>query len=636
MSRNRSVGIAVAFLVLGLVLVVPVSAVVASPVAKATSPELVPTTICSCGAAAATDSSSSSELRGHGPPSQVNQADYDEQLGITFAESYTSIEYNVTAVEQTDPTLGTGPAYLLDGLGNNGFWYQVGVSYNWGPGQTPGTGFDMNYEVFDSLGNSVYPAEGGGLQAFSGPVHEGDTITLDLYISSGNVVMIAEDLDTGAYAQQTYSAEGASYFVGQPNEVANSNGFFTGLMTEWYHGAPYYANLADVTYTTTVPVSSGWMWMDEWNPNNNALVFEANASAPSSFTSQPSTLQEFSYNFTTEYADATEFVTGMLNSTSSGGTGGTGGTTGTSNATEVTMTFSYSVQGGGTGYAAPVLTYVSDGTQHSVSLTTTPASYELDNGSRWSVSNPVTGESSSERLVTSESTNGTAEQGDAVSLEYQNQYYVTITLNDGAAGSVQPASGWYDSGQTLQVSATPSTGWKFEGWSTNQTSSTTDNSSAISVQVTGPVDETAVFYAGLVLTAPSSALVTYSVPNPIAGEAVQGTVEPGTTKSVYVPPSSEILLATSPTSFLYSSAWRVPGSSSSSTIAIEIFEPSSIAPVSSFDYSNLAIVAGALALVVAIIAAVLALRRKPRTWTVDGQTAFPSPEESGPPPPAGI
>ncbi len=316
MPRSRWVGTAVAFLVLGLVLTLPVSAAMA---ATRASPELTPTIVCSCGTVSAEDANSSSELRGHGPPPPSSQPVYDEQLGITFAQSYTSMEYNVTAVAQTDPTLDTGPAYLLDGLSNSGFWYQVGVSYNWGPGQTPGTGFDMNYEVFDAFGDSVYPTQGGGLEAFSGPVHEGDTITLDLYFgTSGDVVMIAEDLNTGAYADQTFSAEGASYFAGLPNEVANANGFFTGLMTEWYHGAPYYANLAAVTYSTTVSVSSGWMWMDEWNPNTDAVVFGANASAPSSFASEPSTLREFSYNSTTEYADGTEFVTGALSSTSTG------------------------------------------------------------------------------------------------------------------------------------------------------------------------------------------------------------------------------------------------------------------------------------------------------------------------------
>lgn len=626
----------IACLVLVLVLTLPISAAKAATSAKATEPELIPTEVCVCSSTSTAVTSSSSELRGHGPPSPISQAEYDEQLGITFGQSYTSLEYNVTAVEQTDPTLGTGPAYLLDGLANNGFWYQVGVSYDWGPGQTPGTGFDMNYEVFDSSGVSVYPAQGGGLQAFSGTVNAGDTITLNLYFSSGQVIMIAEDLNTGAYGEQTFSADGASYFVGLPNEIANSNGFFTGLMTEWYHGAPYYANLDDVAYSTTTPVGSGWMWMDEWNPSNDVAVFATNASTSSSFTSQPSTLQEFSYGSITEYADATEFVTGTLNSTSSGGTGTTGSTTGsttgTGGETQVTMTFSYSIAGGGTVNTAPILTYFSDGTQKSTALTTTPTSYELDNGSAWSVSSSIP-VSSDERLITSDSVTGAADQGGVISIQYQNQYYVTITQNNADGGSVQPASGWYDSGQTLNVSASANAGWKFEGWNSDQAESATDNSSSASVQVTGPLAETAVFYPGLAVTAPASASVTFSVLNAGLGDDNQGTVQPGTTESIYVPPSSEVVLETIPTSFLYSSTWQIQGSGSSSTVAILILAPSSIAPVSSFDYTNLAIVVGSIALVLLAVAVALAMRRKPRTWTTEGQTTLPSPEEFGSPSP---
>src|ERR1017187_3147568 len=97
-----------------------------------------------------------SPLRGHGPPINAN---YDEQLGVAFTQNFTSLKYNVTAVEQTDPTLGTGPAYLLNGLSNTGYWYQVGLSWNWSPGTNPGTGFGVNYEVFDSSGNSIFPTK---------------------------------------------------------------------------------------------------------------------------------------------------------------------------------------------------------------------------------------------------------------------------------------------------------------------------------------------------------------------------------------------------------------------------------------------------------------------------------------------
>jgi hypothetical protein len=205
----------------------------------------------------------------------------------------------------------------------------------------------MSYEVFNSVGSSIFPRNGGGgLAGFSGPINPGDNVTLNLSFSSGEVVMVAEDTATGASAQVTYSSMGATEFVGQPNSDANSIGFFTGLMTEWYHGAPYDANPAQVIYSSNVPVSSGWFWMDEFNANNFQPVFSANASAVSTFSTAPTQLQEFSYGSITEYANALEFITGPAvnstitsstssTSTSSSGTGSTTTATETVTATQI-------------------------------------------------------------------------------------------------------------------------------------------------------------------------------------------------------------------------------------------------------------------------------------------------------------
>src|SRR5580704_12041724 len=51
---------------------------------------------------------------------------YDEQLGITFTQDFSSLEYNVSALAQASPD-GYGPGYLLNGLTPEGYWYQVGI-----------------------------------------------------------------------------------------------------------------------------------------------------------------------------------------------------------------------------------------------------------------------------------------------------------------------------------------------------------------------------------------------------------------------------------------------------------------------------------------------------------------------------
>ena len=245
-------------------------------------------------------------------------ANYDEQLGLTFTQTFPSIAYNVTAIAQSD-AYGIGPAYLLNGLSTAGYWYQVGVSYNWpyvDGGHT--IGFHLSYNVFNASGAVVLPSSGkGGLSSFSGPVNSGDSILLSLYFDSGNVIMSAKDWNTSATASQTYSAISATSFIGLPNSPSNSNGFFTGLMTEWYHVDPYFGDVTPVTYSNYgFALSSAWMWMDEYNPSDSSWTgkWSDRTSSPVQY-SNPNQLQQFSSHGATEYSNAYQFITGSLGTT---------------------------------------------------------------------------------------------------------------------------------------------------------------------------------------------------------------------------------------------------------------------------------------------------------------------------------
>jgi PKD domain-containing protein len=243
--------------------------------------------------------------------SSIPAANYDEQLGTTFTQNFASLANNVTAVAQSD-TYGYGPAYLLNGLGSTGYWYQVGLSYDWpliGGGYSPG--FGMNYEVFDPQGASIFPSSGGGLASIQ--VNPGDTVLLSLNFSASGryVVMIAKDWTTQSTNSVSFSAEKATSFKGLTNSF-EQNGFFTGLMTEWYHVDPYLANEGEVAYSTsTNPLSSAWMWMDEFSVAGAGLVFSDATTSPVTFSSSPSQLQPFHSNGAYEAVDAYQFVTGF-------------------------------------------------------------------------------------------------------------------------------------------------------------------------------------------------------------------------------------------------------------------------------------------------------------------------------------
>ena len=360
---------------------------------------------------------------------------YDEQIGITFTQSFTSLAYNVTALAQSDSD-GYGPAYLLNGLTDNGYWYQVGVAYNW-PYSTGGhvSGYEMNYEVFDSAGNSIFPSKGGGGTFFSGPVSSGDVVLLSLRFSGSDVVMSAYDWQTGSSASESYSATG-SEFIGL-SAKSNSNGFFTGLMTEWYHVSPYYGSEAEVTYSdSTFALSSGYVWADEYDTSSpNSPLFNDLQYFSFQNTHQ---LQSFSSNGANAYADATTFITGSL-------------TTGI-------LTLSYSIQGGGYGYTPPTVTYTYNGAQHTVSLTTTPATYLVDFGSSWLVSNVLSSGSLSERWLAGGTTSGTVSSSVTENIVYYHQYLVNFSYSVHGGGSPP-------SGPVVQYSQSGATGSTVPGLS---------------------------------------------------------------------------------------------------------------------------------------------------------------------------
>jgi hypothetical protein len=107
------------------------------------------------------------------------------------------------------------------------------------------------------------------------------------------------------------------------------------------------------------------------------------------------------------------------------------------------FTLSYSVTGGGTGYSAPTLTATQFGSSYTPTLSTTGTQYWLDAGSLWSVSNPLSGSSSSERWETSQTASGTVSSsspttaGNSLTFTYYNQYQVTFSQSGitSAAGS---------------------------------------------------------------------------------------------------------------------------------------------------------------------------------------------------------
>ncbi|MCS4540526.1 MAG: hypothetical protein HYU03_07545 [Thaumarchaeota archaeon] len=121
----------------------------------------------------------------------------------------------------------------------------------------------------------------------------------------------------------------------------------------------------------------------------------------------------------------------------------------------VTFTVSYSVQGGGSGYSAPALTYVSVGQQKNTTLSSTATPLVLDYGSSWSLTNPLSGATNTHRFATSQAASGTALSSQTIKFVYYNQYFLMFnyTLVGGGSGFTPPAVQFYQFGSSTSANA---------------------------------------------------------------------------------------------------------------------------------------------------------------------------------------
>jgi len=88
-----------------------------------------------------------------------------------------------------------------------------------------------------------------------------------------------------------------------------------------------------------------------------------------------------------------------------------------------------------------VLTYVAGGTQKTATLTTSNQTFTIDSGTTWSITNPLSSSTSTERWQTSQATTGTAISPQTINLVFYHQYLVIFNFNiiGGGTGNSPPA-----------------------------------------------------------------------------------------------------------------------------------------------------------------------------------------------------
>src|SRR5208282_4240669 len=138
---------------------------------------------------------------------------------------------------------------------------------------------------------------------------------------------------------------------------------------------------------------------------------------------------------------------------------------------------------------------------------------------------------------------------------------------------------------------------------------------------------------GLEITTPGSVSVTFSYPvsQGAASGAIQGTVKPGSSDEVYIPPASNVTVEATPTSFLYSFAGWLGLQTSAGTLVFTISSPSSLTAESGINYLNIGILVFVLALIASLVLLVRRRNRGTTPATTEPQTG-PSAEGAQPQP----
>jgi hypothetical protein len=137
----------------------------------------------------------------------------------------------------------------------------------------------------------------------------------------------------------------------------------------------------------------------------------------------------------------------------------------------------------GASYTAPAAFTWQVGSQHTIATTSPQAGAA---GSQYVFAGWSDGGAMSHTITTpSSSTSYTASFG--------TQYLLTTSASPSGGGSVGPASGFYNAGQVVVLSATANAGFAFSGWAGTGVGSYTGANPAAAVTMNGPITETASF-----------------------------------------------------------------------------------------------------------------------------------------------
>jgi hypothetical protein len=225
---------------------------------------------------------------------------YDEQAILFDPISTTSVSSAVNVSTQADVN-GYGAAFLVNALSTTGYWYQVGVAYDWGWNSGYLPGFAFIYAMF-APGEGTNAPTALCMERVS--LQSGVPVGLAIQMNGGTVLLSMSDPSGSLLDSVLLGAQGAFGFVGASN--ATPAGFFTGWMTEWRHAAAYYGPTADAAYSLTPNQASADFGIGEYDASTGHTLFGQESDQSLACGCE----QSFSYEGVSETAGASVFTTG--------------------------------------------------------------------------------------------------------------------------------------------------------------------------------------------------------------------------------------------------------------------------------------------------------------------------------------
>ncbi len=269
---------------------------------------------------------------------------------------------------------------------------------------------------------------------------------------------------------------------------------------------------------------------------------------------------------------------------------------------QYSLTFEVNIVGGGTGYGVPTVQFFQFGISRVLSLDASRVEW-VDAGTNYTFIGRLTGSTSTERWILSNSTvTGYANSPHQANASYLHQYYLVIESTSPSAGSVSPSSGWFNASSAITLSEKSDAGWGEGGWIGSGSGSYTGNIPSPSFIISSPITEKAVFLPGLTITASNGGTVRYSY------GSVNGTVAQGSSKTLYLPPGTSVVLTPQPLVLYSFSSW-VP-SQTGISLTLNVSNPASLK--ASF-VLNFVVIGSAIVVAILIVASIALLSRRRRT-----------------------